>query len=114
MTAIEIVVDTRGNGVMTALVSHTCPQPGSLQGCRDRQQDREGTPQDSTERQSHVLAILSVGSLKMGQYIDSRLLQHRVSQRRQLRLGSQMIDVFLDHFLEFRLSLSPLALPQIS
>jgi len=128
MTAIEIVVDTRGKPVVAEArhvdlagfdirrddsFRRTCPQPASLQGCRDRQQEREGTSQDNTKRQSHVLAILSVGSLKMGQYIDSRLLQHRLPQRRQLRLGSQMIDISLDHFLEFRLSLSPLALPQI-
>ena len=124
MTAIEIVVDTRGNPVVAEArhvdlagfdirrddcLSRTCPQPASRQGSRNRQQECEG-PHDNTKRQSHVLAILSVASLKMGQCIDSRLLPHRLSQRRQLRLGSQMIDVSLDHLLEFRLSLSPLAL----
>jgi hypothetical protein len=129
MTAIEIVVDTRGNPVVPEArhvdlagfdirrddgFSRTCPQPGPLQGSRDRQQEREGTLHDSSKRQSHVLAILPVDSLRMDQCIDSRLLQHRSAQRRQLRLGSQMIDISLDHFLEFRLSLSAPTLPEIS
>lgn len=59
MTAIEIVVDTRGNPVVAEArhvdfagfdirrdddSSRTCPQPGSLQGSRDRQQECEGPP----------------------------------------------------------------------